>query len=92
VKQLDYELGLIFDRVSLKLDAKEYEIYWYLRYKRMPYDSPTNIARELGIPRTTYISRKKKLEEKLRKLIIEMIGEDGVRRINEKFFRIGDFE
>ncbi|BAL80501.1 hypothetical protein [Caldisericum exile] len=89
---LDYEIGLIFDKVSKKLNRKEFEIYWYLRYERVPYDNDSTIARKLGIPRTTYISRKKKFEENLRKLILEEIGIEGVQRINEKFFRIKDFE
>lgn len=89
---LDYEIGLIFDKVSLKLNHKEFEIYWFLRYARTPYDTDTTIARKLGIPRTTYISRKKKFEETMRRLILEEIGEDAVKRINEKFLRKSDFE
>jgi hypothetical protein len=89
---LTYEIGLIFDRVSKKLGPKEYEIYMFLRYRRLPYDTDTTIARKLGIPRTTYISRRKKFESVMRRLILEEIGIEGVESINERLSRIKDFE
>jgi hypothetical protein len=55
-----------------------------LRYRTA---NSAEAASILGIPRTTFISRKEKLYEKLRKLILEKVGAERVEEINRMFFR-----
>lgn len=84
MRKIEKEIKEVFDMVEPFLNKKEKDVYWVLRYRTT---NSTEAASILGIPRTTFISRKEKLYEKLRKLIIEKVGFERVEEINRKFFR-----
>lgn len=84
MRKIEKEIKEVFDMVEPFLNKKEKDVFWVLRYRTT---NSAEAASILGIPRTTFISRKEKLYEKLRKLIIEKVGFERVEEINRKFFR-----
>jgi len=84
MRKIEKEIKEVFDMVEPFLDKKEKDVFWVLRYRTT---NSAEAASILGIPRTTFISRKEKLYEKLRKLIIEKVGFERVEEINRMFFR-----
>lgn len=83
MEKVEEEIKGIFDAVEPFLNKKEKDVFWVLRYRSL---NPLVCSRILGIPRTTFISRKDRLFIKLRSLIVEHFGEKKVGEINEKFF------
>ena len=84
MRKIEKEIKEVFDAVEPFLNKKERDVFWVLRYRTT---NSAEAASILGIPRTTFISRKEKLYEKLRKLIIEKVGINKVDEINKIFFR-----
>ena len=84
MRKIEKEIKEVFDMVEPFLNKKEKDVCWILRYRTT---NSAEAASILGIPRTTFISRKEKLYEKLRKLIIEKVGFERVEEINRMFFR-----
>ena len=90
MRQIDLEIGYILDRVAGKLKEREYDVYLVLRYERGPLDSISSLSKKAHMPRTTFISRMQRMENSLRRLILEAFDEAYIQDVNRRFF--GDSE